>query len=210
MKNQSPLDRLVNSDDQQRLLDKIARIEKRSSGEVRIHVTNRPVKDPLQAARKTFTSLGMSGTMRRNGVLVFLSLPSRKFAIVGDEGIDRVTPPDYWDALRDAMAEHFAAGSYTEGLLGVLEHVEAVLVEHFPYEAGDVDELPDEISYEPARNRFLPWLIAGAVVITAALLYGVWRLFFPVDLRLPDLTPAASNYPTNRFATNPLRHPRLR
>jgi uncharacterized membrane protein len=178
MKNTGSLDRLITPEDQDRLLDKIARIEKRSSGEVRIHVTDRRVKDPLEAARRTFTSLGMSATKRRNGVLVFLSLPSRKFAIVGDKGIDRVTPQDYWDGLRDTLAARFAAGDYSEGLLDILDRVEAVLAEHFPYEKGDVDELSDELSYEPPRSRALPWLIAGGVISAAALLYGVWRLFF--------------------------------
>jgi uncharacterized membrane protein len=111
-------------------------------------------------------------------VLVFLSLPSRRFAIVGDEGIDRVTPADYWDGLRDMLAARFAAGEYCDGLLEILDRVEAVLAEHFPHQTGDVDELPDDISYQPRRSRALPWLIAGGVVLTAALLYGVWRLFF--------------------------------
>lgn len=177
MKDKGSLDRLIPPEEQNRLLDKIARIEKCSSGEVRIHVTDRRVKDPLEAARKTFIALGMAATKRRNGVLVFLSLPSRSFAIVGDEGIDRVTPPDYWDRLRDALAQRFAAGNFCEGLLEILDRVESVLLENFPYEKGDVDELPNDISYEPSRSRALPWLIAGAVVLTAALLYGVWRLF---------------------------------
>jgi uncharacterized membrane protein len=120
----------------------------------------------------------MKATRRRNGVLVFLSLPSRRFAIMGDEGIDRVTPADYWDVLRDRLAERFADGEYCEGLLEILERVEAVLAEHFPYEQGDVDELPDDISFEPPRSRALPWLIAGALILTAALLFAVWRLFF--------------------------------
>jgi uncharacterized membrane protein YgcG len=167
---------IIPQEEQNRLLDKIARIEKRSSGEVRIHVTDRRVKDPLEAARRTFLYLGMAATKRRNGVLVFLSLPSRSFAIVGDEGIDRVTPMDYWESLRDTLAGRFAAGSYCEGLLEVLERVESVLVEHFPYEKADVDELPDDISFEP-RRRALPWLITGGVILTAALMYGVWRLF---------------------------------
>jgi len=178
MANHGPLDRLITPEDQNRLLDKIARIEKRSSGEVRIHVAGRRVKDPLRAARRTFTSLGMSATARRNGVLVFLSLPSRKFAIVGDEGIDRVTPAEYWETLRDTLAQRFAAGEYCRGLLEILDRVEEVLAEHFPYQKGDVDELPDDISYQPRRSRALPWLIAGGVILTAALLYGVWRLFF--------------------------------
>jgi len=178
MKKKGSLDRLITPEEQNRLLDKIARIEKRSSGEVRIHVTGRRVTDPLEAARRTFISLGMTATKRRNGVLVYLALPSRRFAIVGDEGIDRVTPADYWETLRDAMAERFAAGGYCEGLLEILERVEQVLVQHFPYERGDVDELPDELSYEPPRLRALPWLIAGGAILSAALLFGVWRLFF--------------------------------
>jgi uncharacterized membrane protein len=178
MKGKGSLDQLIGSEDRQRLLDKIARIEKRSSGEVRIHVTDRRVKDPLQEARRAFTALGMTRTRRRNGVLVFLSLPSRRFAIVGDEGIDRVTRADYWESLRDAMVERFSTGSYTEGLLEILDRVETVLAEHFPYEEGDVDELPDDISYEPPRSKSLPWLTAAGVVVAAALLYLVWRLFF--------------------------------
>jgi uncharacterized membrane protein len=178
MDNNGPLDRLITPEDQNRLLDKIARIEKHSSGEVRIHVADRRVRDPLREAHRVFTSLGMSATRRRNGVLVFLSLPSRKFAIVGDEGIDRVTPADYWDDLRDRLAAHFAAGRFCDGLLEILDRVEAVLAEHFPYERGDVDELPDDISYQPRRSRAAAWLIAGGAILTAALLYGVWRLFF--------------------------------
>jgi uncharacterized membrane protein len=178
MKNKGSLDRLITPEEQNRLLDKIARIEKRSSGEVRVHVTERRVKDPLEAARRTFTSLGMSATRRRNGVLVFLSLASRRFAIVGDEGIDRVVPAYYWDGLRDTLAQRFAGGEYCRGLLEILDRVEEVLVRYFPYENGDVDELPDDISYQPPRSRALPWLVAGGVILTAALLYGVWRLFF--------------------------------
>jgi hypothetical protein len=76
------------------------------------------------------------------------------------------------------MSKRFSAGGYADGLLDILDQVEAVLVEHFPYEEGDIDELSDDISYEPPRSRALPWLIAAGVALAAALLYGVWRLFF--------------------------------
>jgi uncharacterized membrane protein YgcG len=178
MEKSSLLDQLFSPQDQQRLLEKIRQIESRSSGELRLHVSDKRVKDTLQAARKTFTALGMTRTRRRNGVLVFLSLPSRTFAIVGDEGIDRITGPGYWEKLRDTMSERFSAGGYTEGLLEILDRVEAVLAEHFPYEEGDIDELPDDISYALPRSKALPWLVAAGVVLTAALLYWVWRLFF--------------------------------
>ncbi len=127
MKKKTLLDQLLAPQDQQRLLEKIKQIENRSSGEVRLHITDKRVKDTMKAARKTFTDLEMTRTRRRNGVLVFLSLPSRTFAIVGDEGIDRLTGPQYWENLRDTMAERFSAGSYADGLLDIFDQVEAVL-----------------------------------------------------------------------------------
>ena len=172
------LDRLLAPQDQRRILQKIEEIESRSSGEVRVHVTDRRVRDPLGAARKTFTALGMTRTRRRNGVLVFLSLPSRKIAIVGDEGVHRVAGPEYWEKLTRTMSERFAAGSYAEGLLEVLRQVEEVLVEHFPYEEGDVDELPDDISFPLPRRGLVPWAVVGGIVAAAALLFLSWRLFF--------------------------------
>lgn len=178
MKSPRLLDRLLSARDQQRILDKIRGIESRSSGEVRVHVTGRRVRDALEAARKTFEALGMTRTARRNGVLVFLSLPSRAFAILGDEGLHRVAGPEYWQKLCATMGERFSTGSYADGLLEILERVEAVLVEHFPLEEGDVDELPDDISYPLPRRRSLPWLIVGGVVVAAALLYFAWRLLF--------------------------------
>jgi hypothetical protein len=171
------LDRLVAPEDQKKLLDKIGEIEARSSGEVRLHLTDQPVRDVLARARKTFVALGMTQTRLRNGVLVFLSLPSRAFAVVGDEAVHRVAGPRYWEKLRDTAAERFAAGRFAEGLLSLLEEVEEVLVERFPHQEGDVDELPDDISFQPSRWRIVPWVAAG-VVVAAGLLYLAWRLFY--------------------------------
>jgi uncharacterized membrane protein YgcG len=170
------LDRLLSLEDQKRLLEKIGEIEARSSGEVRLHLTDRPVRDALESARKAFVSLGMTQTRLRNGVLVFLSLPSRAFAVVGDEAVHSVAGPEYWEKLRDGAVQRFSAGEFAEGLLSLLQQVEEVLVEHFPHQEGDVDELPDEISFRPSRRRAVPWAIAGAAV-AAGLLYLAWRLF---------------------------------
>ena len=74
--NERPfLDRLLDPEDRERILGKIASIESKSSGEVQVHVSDRRVRDPLAAARKTFASLGMTRIRLRNGVLVYPSLP---------------------------------------------------------------------------------------------------------------------------------------
>ena len=175
---EATLDRLLSPADRKRILDKIGAIEQASSGEVRVHVTDRRVRDPLAAAERTFAALGMTRTRLRNGVLVFLSLPSRRFAIVGDEGFDQAAGPEFWEPLRDALADRFAAGHYADGLLEVLERVQAVLSQHFPHEQGDLNELPDEISFPAPRRRGLAWIIVTGVAVTAGLLFLSWRLFF--------------------------------
>ena len=85
---------------------------------------------------------------------------------------------EYLDLVRAVVALSSGAEGKRLTPEEILDRVESVLAEHFPYEAEDVDELSDELSFEQSRNRALPWLIAAGVVLTAALLYGVWRLFF--------------------------------
>ncbi len=182
MGKQKLLDRLLSPEDQERVLSQIRQIEKNSSGEVRVHLTDQPVKDVYQEARKTFSALGMTATRQRNGVLIFLSIASRRFAIIGDEGIDRVTASDYWDKLRDSMAEQFQAGHFADGLLELLTRVEEVLILNFPYQEGDVNELPDEISYNVGIPNPLPWLIAGGILLSP-----LFNLFTALALRRSGL-----------------------
>ncbi len=79
MGKQKLLDRLLSPEDQERVLSQIRQIEKNSSGEVRVHLTDQPVKDVYQAARKTFSALalrrnGLESMMRRNRFAAWINL----------------------------------------------------------------------------------------------------------------------------------------
>ena len=99
-----------------------------------------------------------------------------------DEGIDRVTASDYWDKLRDSMAEQFQAGHFADGLLELLARVEEVLILNFPYQEGDVNELSDEISYHISKPNPLPWLIVGGILLSP-----LFNLFTALALRRSGL-----------------------
>lgn len=126
----------------------IKEAEKKTSGEIRIIVNRKAKGDPLQAAAKAFKRLGMHKTKQRNGVLILLAAASRGFAILGDEGVHRFVGQDGWDKIRDQMAERFRQNDFAGGLVYAVEEVGKTLAEHFPYEEGDVNELPDEIVVE--------------------------------------------------------------
>jgi uncharacterized membrane protein len=91
--------------------------------------------------------MNMEKTKRRNGVLIYIAKNDKKFAIIGDEGIDRVTPANFWEGTKSLMQGHFTNGDLVQGLeIGIAE-VGKILKGHFPYEEGDENELPNEISY---------------------------------------------------------------
>jgi uncharacterized membrane protein len=121
--------------------------ELNTSGEIRVHLDNRCGEDVMDRAAWWFAKLEMHKTEQRNGVLFYLAVRDRKFAILGDAGINAVTPENFWDGIKEKMAEHLAAGDFSGGLReGILDAGEA-LKSHFPHQADDINELPDDISF---------------------------------------------------------------
>ena len=118
-----------------------------TSGEIRVHLESKCPSDPLQRAVYIFNYLKMYNTQARNGVLVYVAVESRKFAIIGDAGINNVVPDDFWDNIKERMRSSFAQGNYVEGLVVAIKETGASLKKYFPYQSDDVNEQPDEISF---------------------------------------------------------------
>ncbi len=133
-------------EEQGRIIEEIRLAEKQTSGEIRIHLDRRAGKDVLQKAQTVFTRLGMNRTQHRNGVLIYLATDHRKFAILGDEGIHRVVPENYWEDIKDEMQKHFREGKFCEGICFGIRQVGEKLRAYFPVEKDDQDELPNTIS----------------------------------------------------------------
>lgn len=133
---------------QQHIVAAIAHAEKNTSGEIRLHLVNSCKTDPKQEAISVFEKLGMTATELRNGVLIYLAVKDKKFAIIGDKGINEVVPTDFWDSIRDKMIEEFKKGDYLSGISKGIHAVGDKLKTHFPYAEDDTNELSNEISFE--------------------------------------------------------------
>jgi len=132
--------------EQGKIVEEIRRAEERTSGEIRVHLDRHSGKDVLGKARKIFVQLGMNRTHHRNGVLIYLATDHRKFAIVGDEGIHRAVPENYWEDVKEEMQKQFRQGEFLAGLCTGIQRIGEKLQAYFPAEKDDGDELPDEIS----------------------------------------------------------------
>ena len=127
--------------------DAIARAELNTSGEIRLHVDNHCKIDVLDCAASWFKTLKMHKTELRNGVLFYLAVKDHKFAIIGDAGINAVTPENFWDDIKEEMLGYFKEDQFTEGLIRGIDMAGEQLQAHFPYQSDDKNELPDEISF---------------------------------------------------------------
>lgn len=139
--------KFFSKEEKDRIMAAIREAELNTSGEIRVHIEKRCKQDVLDHAAYLFERLDMHKTEKRNAVLFFLAVEDRKFAILGDAGINAVTPDDFWDNIKEKMLGEFSEGRFAAGLESGIKMAGEKLREHFPYEKGDVNELPDEISF---------------------------------------------------------------
>lgn len=118
-----------------------------TSGEIRVHIESTCRGDVLDRAAFVFNKMGMQKTQLRNGVLFYLAVKNRRFAVIGDSGINAVVPEEFWDDLKNMLLNHFRENNFTEGLIEGITKVGDRLKIHFPYKVGDVNELSDDISF---------------------------------------------------------------
>lgn len=142
------------SDEQKQLIvSAIEEAEKCTSGEIRLHVEMRCHGDVMKRAVRVFQKLKMQRTQLRNGVLFYMAVSDRQFAIIGDAGINEMVPKGFWNDIEAHMSEMFAQGCFTEGVTDGIRMVGKQLQRFFPYQPDDVNELSNEISYDDGEKE---------------------------------------------------------
>lgn len=122
-----------------------------TSGEIRVHIENNCEGEVLNRALDIFKKLEMENTQNRNGVLIYLAVKTRKFAIIGDKAIHEVVSESYWDDVKNNMLNHFRESRFTEGLIEAITETGKKLKKHFPYQIDDKNELSNEISFNQSE-----------------------------------------------------------
>lgn len=138
---------LFSEQEQEQVRLAIEAAEKNTSGEIRVCAEKNCKDEPIERATSYFYKVGMDKTLLKNGVLIYIATEDRKFAIIGDSGINELVPDDFWETTKEAMLEKFKSGKLAEGLVHGITLAGEKLREFFPYQEGDKNELSDEISF---------------------------------------------------------------
>ena len=132
---------------QQEVRDAIQEAELHTSGEVKVHIERKLKENVMDRASHVFEQLELHQTKLRNGVLIYLAIESKEFAILGDAGINEKVPKGFWDSTSILMLEQFKKGDFVGGLVAGAKEAGLQLKAHFPYQKGDINELSDDISF---------------------------------------------------------------
>lgn len=142
----SKVDSFLNNTEEQEVINAIQTAERNTSGEIRVHIEQGTKKDPFERAKEVFHLLKMDNTKLQNGVLIYVAINDRTFAICGDKGINDAVPKDFWDSTKNTIQSHFRKGDFKQGLIeGILKAGEQ-LQNYFPWKGDDLNELKDDIS----------------------------------------------------------------
>jgi uncharacterized membrane protein len=132
--------------EEQEIVKAIALAEKQTSGEIRVHFEEKSDLEPMERAKEVFLQLNMQQTDARNGVLFYVAVSNKKFAVLGDEGINKVVATDFWESTKEAVLNQFKTGNFKTGLIDGITEAGNQLKAHFPYQTDDENELSNEIS----------------------------------------------------------------
>ena len=141
------LESFLSEAEKKAIVNAIEEAEKNTSGEILVHIESKTEKPPLERAKEVFLSLNLHKTKLQNAVLFYLSVENQKFAILGDVGIDKVVPDDFWEEAKQLMLNHLSNNKVEQALVAGIRKVGKQLQEYFPHQEDDTNELSDTISF---------------------------------------------------------------
>ncbi|PNW29853.1 TPM domain-containing protein [Formosa algae] len=142
----SKVERFLSQKEESEIVEAIRQAENETSGEIRIHIENTASIDVYERAMEVFHMLKMDNTKLQNGVLIYVAVADKTFVIYGDKGINDVVADDFWDTTKDVIQSYFKQGKFKEGLVAGVLRAGKELQANFPWDASDINELPNEIS----------------------------------------------------------------
>lgn len=137
---------LFSSAEKKQIVAAITEAELRTSGEIRVHIEPKCYGNVLARAAEVFAKLEMHKTEQSNGVLIYLAYDDKRFAIIGDKGINNAVPVNFWDTTKEVMSVYFKQGNFKEGVMHGIKEAGIHLAQYFPHTADDKNELSNEIS----------------------------------------------------------------
>ncbi len=133
--------------EEKQIMAAIRTAETASSGEIRVYVESLCEDAVEKRTVEIFKKLKMYRTKERNGVLIYIAMESRKFAIFGDEGIHKKMGFSFWTTEAATLKSFLTEGEIVAGVCKVAIDIGEALKGHFPHPPDDKNELSDKPVY---------------------------------------------------------------
>lgn len=142
----SKVEDFLTQEQEHKIVKAIRTAELFTSGEIKVHIESSTVKNTIERAKEVFFYLKMDETENKNGVLFYLAVADKKFAVIGDENINKKVPDNFWSDIKDIVIKEFKIAHCTSGLVKGILKVGKELKHYFPYNEKDINEHSDEVS----------------------------------------------------------------
>ncbi len=96
-------------------------------------------------AREQFLLQNLHHTEGRTGVLLFVAVAEHYVEVIADKGINEAVPAGTWDWVVTDFLANVKSGKVAEGFVAAIEGIGGHLMEHFPAEQKNPNELPDHL-----------------------------------------------------------------
>ncbi len=103
------------------------------------------IKAAKLKAYETFDLLGLYKTSNHQGVMIFVSLYEHAIEIIADSGINTKIDDALWKKTIDNFVKAIHDDQFEDGYLRAIHEISTLLIQHFPIEKGDKDELPNTL-----------------------------------------------------------------
>jgi putative membrane protein len=107
------------------------------------------ITDAVQSrSLASFTAHGLHHTKAHTGILIFVSLLEHRVVVLADRGINEKVAPGTWDEIVQMLTAGLKSGDACQAFCRAIARCGAILAQHFPRSADDVDEIANKLITE--------------------------------------------------------------
>ncbi len=112
----------------------------------RLLTPDREMREEVErAAGHAFGNFRVRRTAAGTGILLYVSLFERMVCVLGDDAIAARLEQKDWNEVRDIILKGLGSGQAADAMCEAIARCGELLGRHFPYRAGDVNEIGDEL-----------------------------------------------------------------
>jgi uncharacterized membrane protein len=126
------LQRFLTVTEREQIAAALAEAGRHTRARIGLSIDERTATDPQTRARVLFREWRLPEGERPIAVLVYVSAPSRSYAIVGGEEVERLAPRTFWELVDRDLHHHFEEGRYCDGIFKAIAQVALELERLFP------------------------------------------------------------------------------